>query len=130
MRRCLPPGVSVHPMFRRTVSAVLLSLAFSFTISSAAEARKADYVRGVCKSGVQKSTKLKGVNCKQAKRVVNRYFGSDVPFRPICRGQGSVTFRGWKVTGVGTKVIATRFNAGAKSFLLSGGGKCQPRSSA
>lgn len=84
------------------------------------------YPPGVCfaASGTQGVTQRKGVTCKQARKIVRAYYRADLPRRPECRGQGSIRWNGWKVRGIGTLGIATRFTKGRRSFRLSGGGAC------
>ena len=77
-----------------------------------------------CLAVTQGVTEMKGISCRNARKVARAYYRADLPRRPECRGQGSIRWNGWRVTGVGTLGIATRFRKGTRSFLLSGGGTC------
>lgn len=84
---------------------------------------------------------LRGITCDEALKVIRDYekVSSDaieksknekdfsnplVRGAPNCRGEGSFLWRGWRLTGVGTVVQATKFSQGDQSFELGGGGGC------
>lgn len=89
-----------------------------------APARSEALPKGYCIATAQGVTQLKGISCRGAKKVLKAYYRADLPRRPECRGQGSIRWRGWKVTGAGKIGIATRFTRPGRSFLASGGGTC------
>lgn len=103
----------------------LIVLALIVLAGPTAPARSYDpYPPGSCLAVTQGVTKLRGISCKGAKKVLRLYYRADLPRRPECRGQGSIRWRGWKVTGAGRVGIATRFTKPGRSFLASGGGVC------
>jgi hypothetical protein len=113
-------------VLRRAATTALTVLTLALVTGTTVEARGNDVGRGLCLAVTQGVTKIKGTSCKQAKKVLRLYYRADLPKRPECRGQGSIRFRGLKVTGVGRagEGIATRFARPGRSFWAVGGGTC------
>jgi hypothetical protein len=86
----------------RAALAVLTILTLALVTGTTVEAQGNDVGRGLCIATAQGVTKIKGTSCKQAKKVLRLYYRADLPKRPECRGQGSISFRGGVSLGSGS----------------------------
>jgi hypothetical protein len=78
----------------------------------------------LCHDATSTYTKLRGISCTQAKRVVAQARRDQPPYLPECKGDPAVTWRGWRFAAVGSLGIDIAVTKGARSFHFGGGGAC------